>query len=62
MPNFRTTITPTTPTDPNKPTVQLFSPTLERAKVELEEWKKKLGPGKYRIVEVMEVVREEGEC
>lgn len=51
----------TTPTDPNKP-IQLFSPNLDSAKKELKKWADKGNHGRYRILEKVEKVVEEGEC
>jgi hypothetical protein len=60
MPHFRVTFVPTTATE-DRP-IQFFSPTLAQAKSELKRWIDKLGPGKYKIVEVVDTVVEEGEC
>lgn len=60
MPHFRVTIVPATAID-DRP-VQFFSPTLAQAQKELKAWVDKLGPGKYKIVEVVDTVVEEGGC
>jgi len=58
---FRTLITPT-PIQPDKPPDQFFSLTVEGARAELKKWVAKGHHGRYRIMETVEVVVEEGEC
>lgn len=63
MSTFRVTITRPSPSiDSPLPPDQFFSPTVESARAELKKWATNGHHGKYKVVEVVEVEREEGEC
>lgn len=58
MSQFRVTITNPTQDKPD----QFYGPTEERVKSELKKWAEAGHHGKYKIVEVVERVVDEGEC